>query len=112
MDIEIHFNQEDETKDEGLKQYAFENIQGAAYFMGLIQQGVKYGGEMYVMEDHYLDVDNNTVIINCITVAHAEKKIAAQRSEMMSQVSPEFLDRLGPAFKGGDGGGEGGGFLN
>jgi len=114
MDIELHFTQEDEKQGEEVKQYAYESIEQSAYFMGLLQQGIRYGGEMFVMEDHYLDVDSNTVVVNCITVKAAEKKIAAQHTKMMSEISPEFADRLGPAFKGGgfDGGNEGGGFLN
>jgi len=105
MDIELHFIQEDKDQGEEVKIYGFQDIRQSAYFMGLLQQGVRYGGEMYVMEDHYLDVDDNTVIVNCITVKEAEKKISQQRAEMMSQVSPEFLDRLSPAFRGGDGSG-------
>jgi len=116
MDIELHFTQEDKEQGEEIKQYAYESIEAAAYFMGLLQQGIRYGGEMFVMEDHYLDVDSNTVIVLCITVKEAEKKLAAQRKQMLKDASPEFLNRLRPAFKTDDGCGgcdnEGGGFLN
>jgi uracil-DNA glycosylase family 4 len=111
MDIELHFKVNEQITE--VKKYTYENIQQAAYFMGLLQQGVKFGGEMYVMEDHYLDVDEGTVIVNCITIMEAEKKVAAINNR---QVSPEFLEKLAPAFRtdNGDGGcgGEGGGFLN
>jgi hypothetical protein len=122
MDIELKFKTVDGEEKE--KNYAYESIEHAAYFMGLLQQGIKFDGEMYVMEDHYLDVTTNTVTVHCITVKAAEAKMAEAQRNMMSGVSPEFLDRLRPVFRnedddgccgGGNCGGDsgcGGGFIN
>jgi hypothetical protein len=105
MKLELRFKNDEGELTEKL--YNYESIQDAAYFMGLVQVGLRLNGVMYVLEDHYYDVEENTVVATCITQKAAEAKLAL---DLRNQMSPEFAARMQPPFRSDDGcGGCGGG---
>jgi hypothetical protein len=107
MNIYITFEDSEEEKV-----YPFDSMTDASIFMGLLQIGIKLNDEMYVMDEHYYDVESDSVKATCIKQTTMEKRLEEEKRKMMKEIgiSPGFASRLIPPFK--MDGGDGGGFLN
>lgn len=105
--MKIELRLVNDNGEQEVKLYDYENIEQAAYFMGLIQIGMQFNGQKYVMENHFLDLETNTVIANCITQKAADELLARELAK--HQASEEFMQtHLSPPFRSNEGGGCGG----